>query len=88
MVRMQYTFRGTVQGVGFRYRCLMAARKLGITGWVENEWDGSVTLEVQGEPFVLRQMLNEVSKTRFGWIDTVEKKELPIIREERNFDVR
>ncbi|MBR2592002.1 MAG: acylphosphatase, partial [Oscillospiraceae bacterium] len=42
MIRKQYEFEGNVQGVGFRYRCVMAARALGITGWVENQWDGSV----------------------------------------------
>ncbi len=88
MNRMRYTFRGNVQGVGFRYRCYMAARKLGVTGWVENEWDGTVTLEAQGEPAVLQQMLAEVSKTRFGWIDTIERKEMPVVSEERNFEVR
>ena len=85
---MRYTFRGNVQGVGFRYCCYMAARKLGVTGWVENEWDGTVTLEAQGEPAVLQQMLAEVSKTRFGWIDTIERKEMPVVSEERNFEVR
>ena len=85
---MRYTFRGNVQGVGFRYRCYMAARKLGVTGWVENEWDGTVTLEAQGEPAVLQQMLAEVSKTRFGWIDTIERKGMPVVSEERNFEVR
>ena len=85
---MRYTFRGNVQGVGFRYRCYMAARKLGVTGWVENEWDGTVTLEAQGEPAVLQQMLAEVSKTRFGWIDTIERKEMSVVSEERNFEVR
>ena len=88
MVRMRYTFRGNVQGVGFRYRCVMAARRLGVTGWVENEWDGSVTLEAQGDPDVLEQMLAEVSRTRYGWIDAVEKTRLPVTNEERNFSVR
>ena len=41
---------GQVQGVGFRYRARYAAQTLDLTGWVENEDDGSVTLEVQGDP--------------------------------------
>ena len=42
------TFYGRVQGVGFRYRARHAAELYGCTGWVRNEWDGSVTMEIQG----------------------------------------
>ena len=50
-VRRRYSIEGQVQGVGFRYRARYAAQSLELTGWVENEDDGSVTLEVQGELF-------------------------------------
>ena len=43
-VRKRIIFYGDVQGVGFRYRALHAANFLGITGWVRNEWDGSVSM--------------------------------------------
>ena len=49
-VRKRIIFYGDVQGVGFRYRALHAANFLGITGWVRNEWDGSVRMELQGTP--------------------------------------
>ena len=48
--RRRYTITGQVQGVGFRYRARYAAQTLDLTGWVQNEDDGSVTLEVQGDP--------------------------------------
>ena len=48
--RRHWHFTGSVQGVGFRYRAQYAAQLLDLTGWVENEDDGSVTLEVQGDP--------------------------------------
>ena len=48
--RRRYTITGQVQGVGFRYRARYAAQILDLTGWVQNEDDGSVTLEVQGDP--------------------------------------
>ena len=50
MVRKHIFFSGWVQGVGFRYRALYAARAMGLTGWVQNLWDGRVEMEVQGEP--------------------------------------
>ncbi|MBR3001525.1 MAG: acylphosphatase [Oscillospiraceae bacterium] len=88
MIRKQYEFEGNVQGVGFRYRCVMAARALGITGWVENQWDGSVLMEAQGEPDALDEMIKRLEQSRFGRIDAVKQIELPVKSNERNFSVR
>lgn len=46
--RRHWHFTGSVQGVGFRYRAQYAAQLLDLTGWVENNWDGTVDLEAQG----------------------------------------
>ena len=48
MLRQHIVFRGWVQGVGFRYRARHAAELYGVTGWVMNEPDGSVSMEIQG----------------------------------------
>ena len=42
------TVHGRVQGVGFRYTAQAAAKRIGVTGWVKNEWDGSVALYCEG----------------------------------------
>ena len=39
---------GRVQGVGFRMFVQQNAMELGITGWVKNMSDGTVTMELQG----------------------------------------
>ena len=57
MVRKHYRFTGRVQGVGFRYRAKHAAGGMCITGWVKNEWDGSVEMEVQGTEEAINRML-------------------------------
>ena len=42
IVRYYISFKGRVQGVGFRWRAQTIANDLGLTGWVRNEYDGSV----------------------------------------------
>jgi acylphosphatase len=47
-MRRRLNYRGRVQGVGFRATARSIARAHPVTGWVRNEPDGTVTLEVQG----------------------------------------
>lgn len=46
---------GKVQGVGFRYSALKKANEMGIKGFVRNKEDGSVYLEIEGEPELIEQ---------------------------------
>ena len=48
VIRQRIIFTGSVQGVGFRFRARCAAEQYGCTGWVRNEYDGSVLMEIQG----------------------------------------
>lgn len=41
---------GHVQGVFFRAGCADRAEDLGVTGWMRNEADGSVTGHFEGDP--------------------------------------
>ena len=57
MERRKYLFKGRVQGVGFRFRCFSIANELKLTGFVKNEYDGSVSMEVQGEGMIIERMI-------------------------------
>lgn len=48
LVRLEAVVRGRVQGVGFRYHVVREARRLGLAGWVANEYDGSVRAVAEG----------------------------------------
>lgn len=86
-IRKHMCIYGEVQGVGFRYRASQAARSLGVTGWVYNEFDGSVVMEVQGTQEQFDRMLVMISQGSWVTIDRVEEKELPVDEEEKNFRI-
>lgn len=48
---------GRVQGVMFRQSAQHIAEGLGLTGYVRNNEDGSITLEVEGEPSAIADLL-------------------------------
>jgi len=58
--RLRMTVTGTVQGVGFRFFTVRAARRLGVTGWVANRPDGSVEVVAEGEAGMLAEFVSEV----------------------------
>lgn len=48
MERRRLVVSGRVQGVGFRATAMGVARRFPVTGFVRNEPDGTVLIEVQG----------------------------------------
>ena len=85
MIRKRIVFNGWVQGVGFRYRARHAAELLGATGWVRNEYDGSVTMEIQGTEEQIDQVILMIEKGRFVRIENMDARTIPIKEEERGF---
>lgn len=88
IVRKRIIFEGHVQGVGFRYRAYHAAVSLGLTGWVRNEWDGSVVMEVQGAQENINKMIVMIQRGTFIMINNMQEKQLPLDEEERSFRIR
>lgn len=80
-IRKQYVFTGRVQGVGFRYSAQYIAQSLGITGWVKNEWDGSVVMEAQGTEEELANMVQKLRTRSFIRIDYVAELKIPVVSE-------
>ena len=86
--RYRLCFYGMVQGVGFRYTAMHAANMYRLTGYVKNEYDGSVTCEVQGDDEAIESFMTTISNGRFIDISEIDKKALEIIPDERSFEVR
>ena len=85
MIRRHISFTGWVQGVGFRYRARHAASLYGCTGWVRNEWDGSVTMEIQGGPEAIDRVIQAVEAGRYVQIESIKSKAIPLLDDERSF---
>ena len=85
MVRKHIVFYGSVQGVGFRYRARQAAGLVGCTGWVRNEWDGSVSMEIQGMESAIDQVILAIERCHYVHIENMDVKELGLVEEENGF---
>ena len=86
-IRKQYTCTGHVQGVGFRYSAQYLAQAIGVTGWVKNEWDGTVVMEAQGTREQLDLLVQKLRTRNFIRIDYAAELEIPLV-EELGFHVR
>lgn len=85
MVRKHIVFYGSVQGVGFRWRAKSAAKYYSCTGWVRNEWDGSVSMEIQGTEEAIESVILAIEKGTFIRIENMDVKEIPLVDDEYRF---
>ncbi len=87
MKRYYIVYEGIVQGVGFRWRLMMHARRLGLTGWCRNLDNGNVECEIQGKDIdeFLKQTLKE---DHFAKVYDYSIRQIPVKDHERDFEVR
>ena len=84
-VRMRLVFHGRVQGVGFRFMAVTLARPRGLTGWVKNEFDGTVSMEVQGSGAQINTLVEELHHQRFIRISQVDSERISVDTHETSF---
>ena len=74
MKHYNITVSGMVQGVGYRYSAMKMARTYGVTGFIKNQSDGSVYLEVEGHEPNISLFLGWCEKgPGFGRVDRIVK---------------
>ena len=86
-IRKNYTFIGRVQGVGFRSATQYYAQGLRLTGWVKNEWDGTVVMEVQGPEEAHKELIRILRNRNFSYIKYVAEIPMPL-QKESGFHIR
>lgn len=86
-IRRHIVFYGAVQGVGFRYRAYYAARSFGVSGWVKNNFDGSVEMEAEGTEKAIDDMILAIEKGTFVRIENMRVKTIPL-HGDSGFEIR
>jgi acylphosphatase len=66
-------FTGRVQGVGFRYAALQAAREFEVAGFVTNLPDGRVLLEAEGTTEELDAFIKALHERMHGYVRKVDR---------------
>lgn len=88
VIRKKITFYGWVQGVGFRYRAYHAANVYGVSGWVKNNYDGSVLMEIQGTQKQIDDVILAIERGTYVRIENMDCKTIPVIPDDRGFKIR
>ncbi len=89
--RLRLSFEGEVQGVGFRWTARKVANEIGATGWVRNEWDGSVSMELQGTDNQIARFFGMMSHAWGRYQPSyviADKEEIAVVADEYSFRVR
>ena len=87
--RLEARVRGEVQGVGFRWFVRRNATRLGLTGWVANEGDGSVRLVAEGPPSRLDDLVRLLRQGPAGAsVLAVDESRLPASGSFGGFEIR
>ena len=88
LVRKHIDFYGWVQGVGFRWRARQAANMYDCTGWVRNNPDGSVTMEIQGKEECIDQVIIAIERGSYVRIENMRCKTIPLAEHDQGFRAR
>ncbi|MCH1439133.1 MAG: acylphosphatase [Rubripirellula sp.] len=76
--RFLVCYEGRVQGVGFRYNAIRQSVGLRVHGFIRNQPDGSVLMDVEGSGVDLKQLLERIEAEMNGNIEAVEVIERPL----------
>ena len=87
LVRREVVFSGRVQGVFFRATAQRAASAYAVTGWVRNEPDGTVRLQIQGAPSEIDAALADLRAAKARNIEHEDTRELDPDRAETGFRI-
>jgi acylphosphatase len=84
----RFVVRGRVQGVGFRWYVEREAQLLGLSGWVRNNYDGSVEVLATGTREQLARLRERLQVgPRAARVDQVDESEAPAVKDLKTFRI-
>ena len=84
----RFIISGRVQGVGYRYFAIRAARRVGVSGTVRNLPDGTVEAIAEGSDTALSEFRAELERgPSYGHVSRVDETEHPSTGRYSGFDV-
>lgn len=86
-IRKEFHFEGNVQNIGFRFEVQSHAMPLGITGYVKNNDDGSVTAQLQGSLKNINKVILDLQNIDRIQIDFISEKDIPLDYYENDFSI-
>ncbi len=88
MDRLQVTYKGSVQGVGFRFTVNRVASQIGITGFVQNLPDGGVLTVCEGKRWQLESFLESITDEMGNYIRNSQVDWQPATGEFKSFGIK
>ena len=85
MVRRHFIFSGRVQKVGFRIEVIELAKRLGLTGWVNNLPNGDVEAQLQGAKNKIDFLVSFMESLKRIKITSKKEKDIEVIADEKEF---
>ena len=86
IVRKRLIISGKVQGCGFRRRIRDMADQVGVAGWVWNNQNGSVTVEMQGTEEQIKKTLELIENS--SDLIKINAVEIPVESGDSGFGIR
>ena len=88
MVSATIRVTGRVQGVGYRYYAMRQAHEFGLNGYVKNQGDGSVEVQVEGEKEIIERFKSFLKQgPGYSSVDQVEITYEPYLAKYNKFSV-
>ena len=88
MKRFLVRYEGSVQGVGFRFNAIKQSAGLKVNGFVRNEPDGSVLMDVEGSSADLKNLLARVETVMKENIEATDVTEQPLAGKSGGFNIQ
>lgn len=88
MERVRVLFLGSVQGVGFRATAKRIASSFAVCGWVRNQPDLTVLMEVQGASSEIERYLGALRERMARFIRSEQSASVAAVVGEAGFDIR